>query len=366
MATHPHVISSPVPHHATFHIPSLDGLRAVAVLIVFFSHVALQRFMPGGFGVTIFFFLSGFLITTLLRLEAEQTGSISMRNFYLRRGLRILPLMYIVLTAASIATRLIGAPLTGSVVTRQALHLTSYLVLNFNAHAGVGFPIGTIVLWSLAIEEHFYLLFPIAFVALRRRLPQPEKQAAVLLAACAVVLAWRCVLILRWHVDPEYVMHATDTRIDSILFGCALALWRNPALPGPQWSDRTVAWACCAALLVLVGTIPSRNVAFRETVRYSIQGLALFPVFIAAIRFPHALPFRILNLRPVSFIGVISYGLYLVHLPIILLLRGATGWPEWRLAGVSLVAALSVATLLYRTVERPCARLRRRLAVVKT
>jgi peptidoglycan/LPS O-acetylase OafA/YrhL len=366
MATLPRAISSPVPQHATFHIPSLDGLRAVAVLIVFFSHVALTGLVPGGFGVTIFFFLSGFLITTLLRLEAEQTGAISMRNFYLRRGLRILPLMYIVLTAASIATRLIGAPLTGSVVTKQALHLTSYLVLNFNAHAGVGFPIGTIVLWSLAIEEHFYLLFPIALVALRRRLPQPEKQAAVLLAACAVLLAWRCVLILRWHVDPEYVMHATDTRIDSILFGCALALWRNPALPGPQWSDRTVAWACGAALLVLVGTLPSRNVAFRETVRYSIQGLALFPVFIAAIRFPHALPFRILNLRPVSFIGVISYGLYLVHLPIILLLRGATGWPEWRLAGVSLVVALSMATLLYRTIERPCARLRRRLAVVKT
>jgi peptidoglycan/LPS O-acetylase OafA/YrhL len=103
-----------------------------------------------------------------------------------------------------------------------------------------------------------------------------------------------------------------------------------------------------------------RNPTFRETFRYTIQGLALAPVFIAAIRFPRALPFRFLNLPAVSFVGVVSYGIYLVQSPIILLLR-RTLWPEWIVAGLSLALSVAVATLLYYGVERPCARLRRRL-----
>src|SRR5512138_1611953 len=85
---------------AEFHIPSLDGIRGIAALMVFLSHGAFPNLIPGGFGVTIFFFLSGHLITTLLRREYAATGSISLRNFYLRRVYRILPPMYLVLTAA--------------------------------------------------------------------------------------------------------------------------------------------------------------------------------------------------------------------------------------------------------------------------
>jgi peptidoglycan/LPS O-acetylase OafA/YrhL len=343
-----------------FHIPSLDGIRAIAVSIVFFYHAA-HGIVPGGFGVTIFFFLSGFLITTLLRLEAQQNGCVNLRNFYLRRALRILPLMYIMLACATVAAVLIHAPLSKTVATLQALHLTNYLT-EYEPH----FPTGTIVLWSLAVEEHFYLIFPVAYIALRRWVSAPERQALVLLAVCAVVLVWRCILLVGFDVSPNYVMHATDCRIDSILFGCILALWRNPAVEGPQWSTRAVAWALPVSLVVLVITIAPRNPVFRETVRYTIQGMALFPVFIAAIRFSSLPPFRLLNNPAISFFGVLSYGFYLVHLPVILVLGKVTAMSEWPLVFTSMAVALGVTVLLHYGIERPCARMRRRLAFVHT
>src|ERR1051326_8050510 len=94
-------------------IPSLDGIRALAVLLVFAAHAGLNERVPGNFGVTVFFFLSGYLITTLLRLEWERTGGISLKAFYLRRVLRILPPMYLVLAAASLLT--VAGLLEGSV-----------------------------------------------------------------------------------------------------------------------------------------------------------------------------------------------------------------------------------------------------------
>src|SRR6266853_248655 len=350
------VISSPPGTVNRVHIPSLDGIRAVAVLIVFFYHAA-HGIVPGGFGVTVFFFLSGFLITTLLRLEAEQTGRVSLRNFYLRRALRILPPMYIMLVGSIIGTLVTRAPLSRPVTILQALHFTNYLIDYERA-----FPVGTIVLWSLAVEEHFYLIFPIVYVALRRWILAPERQALILLSACGALFVWRLLLIVAFHASPNYVMHATDTRIDSILFGCILALWRNPAIEGSQWSPRVISWAFGVSLVVLVLTMAPRNVVFRETLRYTLQGIALFPVFIAAIRLPQALPFRLLNHSAVSFLGVVSYGFYLVHLPIILFVQRATNWPEWVVLAASLVLALVLSVMLHYSVERPCANMRRRLA----
>src|SRR5690242_11117871 len=91
---------------APFYIPSLDGIRALAVMIVFVAHAGLGSWVPGGFGVTVFFFLSGYLITTLLRMEYDRSGTISLKDFYLRRVLRIFPNMYTVLFVASALTML--------------------------------------------------------------------------------------------------------------------------------------------------------------------------------------------------------------------------------------------------------------------
>ena len=136
-----------------FHIPSLDGLRAVSFGIVFVAHAGLEHFVPGGFGVTVFFFLSGFLITTLMRTEFEKSGTLSLKAFYLRRVLRILPPFYFVL---SVATALTGLAILGGTLDRQAvaaqfLHYANYWIV---AHGYSGQALGTGVYWSLAVEEH--------------------------------------------------------------------------------------------------------------------------------------------------------------------------------------------------------------------
>lgn len=350
-----------VSRNESFYVPSLDGFRALAVLIVFFSHTGAPQLVPGGFGVTIFFFLSGYLITTLLRLEEERTGTVSLGQFYLRRVLRILPPMYIALAFAIALTTYAGATFSWATIGLQALQFSNYHV----ALGGTGRPFGTSVLWSLSVEEHFYLLFPLAYRLVGRVFPRVESRALVFFLACMALLAWRCVSVIGLGLSPEYVMHATETRVDSILLGCAFALWRNPALPGPEISATWLRVATPIAIVVELATIVYREPTFRETWRYTIQGLAMVPIFAAAIRFPEFLPFQVLNLRLVRRIGVLSYSFYLVHLPIIETLRHTVTWSEWRIAMVSLVASLMLSEAMYRAVERPCARLRKKLSAAR-
>lgn len=344
-------------------IPSLDGLRAVSVLLVMIAHMGLEGIVPGGFGVTIFFFLSGFLITTLMRMEYDGKGVVSLRNFWLRRALRILPPFYLVLFVVTAAALLFDPPGTLSVggVTSQVLHFTNYWII-WNGHAGQA-P-GTGIYWSLAVEEHFYLLFPWFYIGLRHLGLSGQRQALVLWSICALVLLWRLVLVGVFDVPEDRTYLATDTRVDSILFGCALAVWRNPVLDAGDYPERFWKFGIVpAALAILVGCLAYREPFFRETVRYSLQGIALTVVFIAAIRFPDWAPFRILNFRPVAFIGVLSYSLYLVHFPLIFAVaRLLPDWPPVAQAMLAGGLALAASWTIYVLVERPCARLRKRLA----
>jgi len=156
---------------------------------------------------------------------------------------------------------------------------------------------------------------------------------------------------------------ATDTRVDSILFGCALAVWRNPALDAPVLNERRWKWLVVpAALAALLLCLLLRGDGFRETLRYTIQGIALTPVLVAAVRFRGWPLFRPLNLAPVAFIGVLSYSFYLVHFVVIfaaqVLLADAGALAR---GVVALFVSLALSWVMYRLVERPCARLRRRL-----
>jgi peptidoglycan/LPS O-acetylase OafA/YrhL len=338
-------------------IPSLDGIRAVSFLIVFVDHADLpfgQNY--GGVGVTVFFFLSGYLITTLMRVEWARFNHLSSKLFYLRRMLRILPLFYIVLGLASAATvlQLLPGQLSSHAVIAQALHVTNYWLLT---HGSRGIARGTGVYWSLAIEEHFYLLFPLVFVSLQRL--APARQAAVLYAACAVVLLWRCLAHYALGLEPGWTYLATDGRLDSILFGAALALYGNPALDEISFlRERHVPWVVVAAVCALILT--ERVPLLAQTV----QGIALLPVFIAAVRYPGRWPFRLLNTQPMRFLGVLSYSLYLVHHVALHLVEAhlRLGHPMRALVGMAL--SLAVAGTLYQLVEKPCAALRQRLSRV--
>jgi peptidoglycan/LPS O-acetylase OafA/YrhL len=353
-------MASPLPSAAR-HIPSLDGIRAVSFMLVFAAHAGVSTFISVDFGVTVFFFLSGFLITTLMRSEFDRNGSVNIRHFWLRRALRILPPFYVVALAATLMALILYPPGTvyAPAMTAELLFYANYWgIYGINREAP-----GTGVVWSLAVEEQFYLLFPLLYISFQKLRVPRSGQAWLLWGLCALILAWRCALVMAMHTDSTRIYIATDTRVDSVLFGCALAVWNNPVLDEPTGSPGLWKFLLLpAALAALLICFLIQGIVFRETWYFSIQGAALTLVFIAAIRF-HTWPlFRFLNWRPVVFIGTLSYSLYLVH--DVLLRAVARLWPQshgWQRAPISLAASIIAAWAIYVLVERPCARLRKRL-----
>ncbi len=346
-------------------IPSLDGLRAASFLLVFASHAGLDGFLPGAFGVTVFFFLSGYLITTLMRVELAVSGRVSLPHFYLRRALRILPPFYLVLGAATLlsAMGVLRGRLQLAAVAAQALHVSNYWMA---AHGGNGLADGTGVFWSLAVEEHFYLLYPALFLLMNRAGTTARGRAFGFWTVCAAVLAWRCILVLVFHAGVERLSLCSDTRIDSIAFGCALAVWHNPMLDdvaarSPSGGLRAVL-PCALGMALLLVTFVLRGPDFRETLRYTLQGIGLTPVFAAALRHPRWLLFRPLQWRPLRFVGGLSYSLYLLHHVVLRAVHWHLPLGGLPSALVALLVALGLAWALQVLVERPCARLRRRLA----
>ena len=186
-----------------------------------------------------------------------------------------------------------------------------------------------------------------------------------MLGICAIVLAWRCILVFKLHsldmtfgpvTYPLRTMYATDTRLDSILFGCVLALWGNPMMderPRHSWA------AAFAGIAVLLATFVIRAPQFRETLRYTLQGLALIPLFISAIRLHDHWAFNWLNSRPMRWMGVLSYTLYLVHYPALNL---AEKWSDNRIVvgAIALAMSIAVAYVMHWLVEKPMAVLRRK------
>ncbi|MBX2808748.1 MAG: acyltransferase [Cellvibrionaceae bacterium] len=359
-----------------FYIPSLDGIRAVAVLLVFFAHTNFGHIVPGGLGVTIFFFLSGYLITTLMRIEFEKTAGLSLKKFYLRRVYRIFPPLYIVLliTLALSLSGLLYADLSVKGVLAQFFHLTNYYLVIYGDQ---GLLPGMAVTWSLAVEEHFYLLFPLLFLWLVRRV-SPGKFMAALGVLCAAVLCWRIVIIAVWGLPDNYgetgglayAYYATDARMDCLLFGCLMAVGFNPVyhqrqlLAGEQpWWGK--AWAPWLALFVGLGlllfTLLYRDSVFRETLRYSLQGLAFMPLFYFAIIRSQWLFFKCLNWQPVVYLGRLSYTFYLSHyvcIYVVIKLFGDTLLVR-NLGGFALTLAFS--SLMYHFVEQRFAQLRKTL-----
>jgi peptidoglycan/LPS O-acetylase OafA/YrhL len=345
-----------------FYIPSLDGIRAVSFLIVFVSHAGLGHIVPGGLGVTIFFFLSGYLITTLLRMEYDKSDGVDFKQFYVRRALRIFPPFYLILAIATGLTALgvLEGELNPLAVLSQLFYLNNYYVVATGSFDG--FAPGTGIYWSLAVEEHFYMVFPFVYLLLRRLVPGGGRQALVLGAMCVAVLAWRCVLVYGLGSAPDRTYVATDARIDSILFGCILAVYANPMLDKVQISPRrTLLLWVPLGLALLLFTLVYRDDGFRETFRYTLQGLAFFPLFIAAIRFPEWPLFSWLNIGWVRFWGVLSYSLYLVHQVVLALVEQYVPLPLIAQGALALALSFGAAYLSYRAVEKPLARMRRRL-----
>jgi peptidoglycan/LPS O-acetylase OafA/YrhL len=344
-----------------FEIPSLDGIRAISFLIVFVSHTGLGHIVPGGLGVTIFFFLSGYLITSLLRREWERFGRIDLAGFFLRRTLRIFPPLYAALFAAWIAWKFGMAP---GKPTWDGMAALAFYYLNYRvifAHDSGALP-GTDIYWSLSVEEHFYAFFPLLFPLLCRTARNEESRATWIGGACAAILIWRALLVFLLDAPTVRTYIATDTRIDSILFGCLLALWNNPAFnveqkPTKPEAVRTAILACAGTGL-LIATLLFRAPWFRETLRYTLQGIALVPLFAAAVRFPDWHVVRILAWKPLRFLGVLSYSLYLVHFTATIVVARLVKGPMPLVMAASGVASLALALAIHHLVEKPALKLK--------
>ena len=299
-----------------------------------------------------------------MRQEDAKHGTVSLRGFYLRRVFRILPPFYVTLGLATLlcAVGFVPGELQAGPMKALALHYGNYW---FAFHGGDGVPAGTGVYWSLAVEEHFYLLFPLLFLLTRRLGMDGRRQGLLFLSLCLVIVAWRSWLVLGTGSWEDRTYLGSDPRFDSILFGCTLAVAMNPMLDRPVGSEAL--WKKVlfpAGIAVILFTFLYRAPWFRESIRYTLQGVALTPVFVTAMRFPDWGPMRLLNQRHIAFVGVLSYSLYLVHHVVIYTVHARLPAVHPVAQGaLALVVSLAYALLSYRYVEKPFARLRKRFRV---
>ena len=341
--------------------PALDGVRAVAVLSVIAYHFGAD-WLPGGFlGVDTFFVLSGYLITSLLLTEWGRTGTIHFPGFWARRARRLLPALLIVLAAVAI-----WAYFEGDKFRLESIRLDSLWTLFYGANwrfigSGQSYfdqfsePSPLRHAWSLAIEEQFYVFWPlITFGSLRLARGKPR----VLAAVCVVGTAVSIYLLGRFYVDgdPSRSYFGTDARASQLLIGALLAIVLY------KWSPNTRLTRGAIQVLGLVAAVLC-TVAFatahdRESWLY-YGGLPAFAVatafLVAAVAQPASTPLQsLLSLPPVRWIGQVSYGLYLWHWPIVVALSEARiGISGWQLAALRIAVTFGAATLSYYLVELP-------------
>lgn len=342
------------------YIPGLDGLRAIAVGIVILAHLGLAHIVPGGFGVTAFFFISGFLITRLLLAETKAKGRINLKQFYLRRFVRLYPaLLFMLFGSTALFWALgLGGPTLGEFVSGVFYTSNLYQV---GVDMGMAQPgMAWRPLWSLAVEEHFYLVFPLTLVlagAFSRRL------MVILLAVVALVPIWRALvpIVLPNVPAADYTYMMTDARIDSIVWGCLLSVCLDREAWHGFLSRLVGVLPVALSLAVLAATFVIRDETFRMTIRYSLQGIALF-VLMLNLYYLNALRFalRILEWRGLAWLGTLSYALYLWHFPIADLAHAYIASVPLQII-VILGATLVLSCVSYYLVETPFLKLRKRL-----
>jgi peptidoglycan/LPS O-acetylase OafA/YrhL len=292
-----------------------------------------------------------------LRVEVSCNGRVDFKAFYIRRTLRIMPALYVTLL---ILTAMFLAGVFDETVRKAAIPWDYLFLSNYSHFWGQegGLPVP---LWSLAVEEHFYLLFPAAFALYMARGNIPG-------AAVVCALACLLILVLRfttpwWFGDVERNYYWSHTRMDSILFGCILALWNNPLLDKHAWKPRL--WHVLLALAVLATTFVVGNSTYRFILRYSLQGAALFVLFSYVLSERSALLNKVLTWPPVIWIGLVSYSLYLCHFAIFktLELHSSLGAVTVGVSGMLL--AFGYGFLMRKFVEVPILNWRRKRAAAR-
>lgn len=323
-------------------LAALDGLRGVAATTVMIYHLVGRNIILGSgqAAMELFFVLSGFVITRSLLHEVTVHGAVSMRSFYRRRVRRLLPasivLVAVVLLSARAFTWMEAPGLRGSGLT-SLVYVTNWYQIATGTGGGV-----LDGLWSLSIEEQFYLIWPATFVWLWRR----HSRRAVLWAAIAAVVAWLCRLVLAVVLDVSVLRmrNGTETRMMGLLIGAALAFWLcGPTASAAEATLRRWAGPLAWSGIALFGAVCVGVRVYDQ--RTFVTWWALAPVaaglvMAAVIADPSQALARALGTRPLVFLGAVSYGTYLWH-PLVIEAVGRY-LPRGSFAFIVLGAALSV------------------------
>lgn len=345
------------------YVAAIDGLRGVAVAAVVLFHLQVslgsRPLVPGGYlGVDVFFCLSGYLITSLLLAERRSEGRIDLGRFWLRRARRLLPAMFLVVLAVVLVVALDQE--TADILGSQrgpALATLGYVANWFEVardasyfEAFVTAPLGHT--WSLAIEEQFYVVWPVLAAVLLRRGRRHLGTIAVVGAIASS--AWFVLQLHRAGIDRAY--YGTDTRLGAIFLGAAVAvLVRGRARSWSGGTRRKVEAAGLAAGVALIATM----VLARDSATFLGRGGLAFAALLSTVvlipvsqwRGPLG---RALEAPPLVWLGRLSYSVYLWHVPVIAVLSPQrTGWSGWELATLRIAATVALSIASYRLVEQP-------------
>jgi peptidoglycan/LPS O-acetylase OafA/YrhL len=349
------------------YVPGLDGLRALAVLAVIAYHVGLS-WAPGGLlGVGVFFTLSGYLITDLLLGQYASAGRLNLLDFWRRRARRLLPALFVMLAVVAGWVALLQRgqlPALRGAMAAAAVYVSNWWLIAQNssyfARFGPPSPLGH--LWSLAVEEQFYLIWPwLLWLGLLATAGRSERARRYLLCGGALVLAAGSIaaMVVLYHpgYDPTRVYDGTDTRAFALLIGAALAFACPSRGMAAQVSARRrlILDAAGAAGLLVIGVLVWRTGQYSPFLYRG--GMVLLSVATAAVLWSVASPAsrvgRLLGAQPLRWLGVRSYGIYLWHYPIIVLTTPGLGPPSPARAAAQVAASIAVAALSWHFIEEP-------------
>lgn len=358
--------------------PGLDGLRAIAILGVVAYHVGFS-WTPGGFyGVDTFFVLSGYLITSLLVSEWDGTGAIRLGNFWVRRARRLLPALFVLIAGLAILHLTVPRLLPWPDAIGDTLSTLGY-VANWHFIAGstnyfaVSNQSPLVHTWSLAIEEQFYLIWPLVVLFVLgparhgRHAPSRNQRLVFLLAVSAAGAVASAIWM--WHLTPggSSVLRAyygTDTRAQALLIGATVAivmqlskLRGNPATSRLQ--ARTAAWFGLFGVVGLgaiwYGVPETSALAFHGG--FALVSLATAAVLVSVVLAPTAAVGRVFALGPFRYLGSISYGAYLWYWPVLLVITHRWPWlNSWALFACESTVTFGIAAVSARLVEKPIRR----------
>ncbi|WP_315095880.1 acyltransferase [uncultured Cellulomonas sp.] len=347
---------APAAHGRYEHI---DALRALAVMLVVVAHAGLGHVVPGGSGVTIFFAISGFIITHVLLVERERTGHFRVSDFYLRRLLKLAPPFLLVMALPTLVYSTWGPIDWGAFV--------SQVFFGFNWVYVQGLPQilpGSVVVWSLAIEEQFYIVFALVWLAAARVRRRLALLTVLALATVVGTLVLRLVIVAGTApaLAHRRVYYGTDTRVDGIAYGI-LAAVVFAHLRHDQVSPRARAvigstWVPVVSAALYLASLTLRDPWFRETFRYTVQGAAAALVILYGLerqdgRFRHALG-TLAGARPVQVVGLASYSIYLVHRVAGHALRPLiAGWPLVPAFLLTTAVGVALGIAIWHLLERP-------------